>query len=169
MTLRPIPTLTLTAAALVLATGDLSRVHAEEPKPDRVEVRRCIGVIDGDTITVAEDGKPQGRRVRLRSISAPENDAPFAVHAYRMLRDQVLGKDVRLTLANRTSYKRLLAYVDYEYEPGQWGSAGAPLVRAGYAWVSAYPDSLDRYDWLLEIERDARLNGRGIWAPTPPR
>lgn len=168
----------LVAVGLLLAANPArSESHSGarvEPSPPGARLTRCIGVLDGDTIVVPWPDSPQGRRVRLRGISAPEIGQPWSYHALALLRDTVLDKQVRLVKPGEDRYGRILAYVDFrdpacEDRPDssadgcEWQDAAEPLVRAGYAGVPAFPDSRDRLVRLRELEAEARAARRGIW------
>jgi micrococcal nuclease len=52
---------------------------------------RVIGVADGDTLTVLDDGRPV--RIRLANIDAPEKAQAFGQRAKQSLSDLCYGKD----------------------------------------------------------------------------
>jgi endonuclease YncB( thermonuclease family) len=121
-----------------------------------------VTVIDGDTLTVADEGKQQ-HRVRLAGIDAPQAKQPFWLQSARSL----------ARLCHRKSAK-------VEWKAKERGllvgevtcdgvAANAEQVRRGMAWVSSRqtgPGSA-----LYEIEAYARLQKVGLWAdekPIPP-
>jgi len=116
-------------------------------------------VIDGDTIVV--EG---GYRVRYIGIDAPEIHPEleaFGMEAWQANRRLVEGKEVRLErdVSETDKYGRLLRYVwidDILVE--------AELVRQGLARAKAYPPDTEYQDYLEELEQQARVAGRGIWA-----
>ena len=116
-------------------------------------------VIDGDTIVV--EG---GYRVRYIGIDAPEiypKLEAFGMEAWQANRRLVEGKEVRLEqdISETDKYGRLLRYV--------WVDdilAEAELVRQGLARAKAYPPDTKYQDYLEELEQQARLGGRGMWA-----
>jgi len=116
-------------------------------------------VIDGDTIVV--EG---GYRVRYIGIDAPEiypKLEAFGMEAWQANRRLVEGKEVRLEqdISETDKYGRLLRYVwvdDILVE--------AELVRQGLARAKAYPPDTKYQDYLEELEQQARLAGRGMWA-----
>ena len=120
---------------------------------------RVIQVIDGDTIIV--EG---GYRVRYIGIDAPEihpEAEAFGIEAWQANRRLVEGKEVRLErdVSEKDKYGRLLRYVwvdDVLVE--------AELVRQGLARAKAYPPDTKYQDYLEQMEADAKLAGRGIWA-----
>ena len=126
------------------------------PPPDTAMVTR---VIDGDTITI--EG---GYRVRYIGIDAPEvrpRLEAYGMEAWQVNRQLVEGKTVRLErdVSETDRYGRLLRYVwvdDVLVE--------AELVRQGLARAKAYPPDTKYQDYLEELEQQARLAGRGMWA-----
>ena len=116
-------------------------------------------VIDGDTIVV--EG---GYRVRYIGIDAPEvypKLEAFGMEAWQANRQLVEDKEVRLErdISETDKYGRLLRYVwvdDILVE--------AELVRQGLARAKAYPPDTKYQDYLEELEQQARVAGRGMWA-----
>ena len=71
----------------------------------------------------------------------------------------VLVRDVSET----DRYGRLLRYV---YVGDVF--VNAELVRRGYAQVATYPPDVEFADYFVQLQREAREAGRGLWAtPTP--
>ena len=114
-----------------------------------------IKVIDGDTVIISN-----GEKVRCIGINAPETGEPFYIEAKRENKELVLGKKVKLEFdkEERDQYKRLLAYiyvgnifVNYE------------LLRKGLVFLYRDKDNKRYRDLLLEAEREARENRRGLW------
>lgn len=126
----------------------------------RVKVR---WVDDGDTIVVTG-----GERVRYLGINTPEvehkdNPAePFADEARAFNKKLVQGRWVNLELAEqqRDHYGRLLASVflaDGTFVNGE-------LVRRGYAHLLRKQRKLPYWKRLLELQRQALKEKRGIWS-----
>ncbi|MDP9418069.1 MAG: thermonuclease family protein [Actinomycetota bacterium] len=123
-------------------------------------------VVDGDTFVAQRDGRSV--RVRLIGVDAPESVTP----------DRPVecgGPEAAAAL------RRLLpptTWVSAAYEPGGrldphgrelwdvWLADGpflqAELVRAGLVEARAYPPHVRYADLLDELEREARLAGRGL-------
>jgi micrococcal nuclease len=126
---------------------------------DTVRVTR---VIDGDTIVIST-----GEHVRYIGMDTPEMNPtpePYAEAATEANRQLVEGKVVRLEkdVSETDRYGRLLRYV---WVDGTM--VNRELVQRGLAEAKAYPPDT-RYQPLLEAaEAEARLAGRGIWAPAP--
>jgi micrococcal nuclease len=120
------------------------------------------GVIDGDTIIIAD-----GQRVRYLGIDAPERgkDGPdefLAREAYEFNRRLVLHKKVRLMYGpeRRDRFDRLLAYVFLDN--GLF--VNAELVKKGLALVLYHGPWMERFDDLLQLQREAMKDSKGIWA-----
>jgi micrococcal nuclease len=137
-------------------------VHREHSAGPLSQQRFCVRVIDGDTIEL--DG---GERVRLIGVDTPETVDPrrpvqyFGKEASAFTRRMVEGKDVRIERdqESRDQYGRTLAYV---YLP-DGTFLNAEIIRQGYG--HAYVRFPYRYQrQFVDLEREARENGRGLWA-----
>ncbi len=122
-------------------------------------------VIDGDTIVVETIGT-----VRLIGVDTPESVDPrepvqyFARESTAFLRSLLDGRRVRLDYDwQRTDrYNRTLAYVYLIDET----FVNYEIVRQGYS--SAYVTYPFRYkEQFQAAEREARAEGRGLWADDP--
>ena len=143
-------------------------VEEESPSPEetgRVQAR-VVAVIDGDTIDVEIDG--QVYTVRYLGIDCPEADCDMGIIASDINRALVAGKWVELEkdISETDEYDRLLRYV---YVGGVL--VNAELIRLGYAHAVTLDPDLAHADEFLQLEQDARLDGRGMWgleaSPTP--
>lgn len=128
-------------------------------------------VIDGDTIEI--EG---GKRVRYIGIDTPETVDPrkalecFGREASEENRRLVDSKTVRLEkdISQIDRYGRLLRYVYIDDV-----MINEALVRGGFAHASTFPPDIKYQQQFLNAEREARENGRGLWAgcsinnPTP--
>jgi micrococcal nuclease len=120
-------------------------------------------IIDGDTIEVALAG--QTYRLRYIGIECPEAGQYGYEQATEANRQLVEGKTVRLEkdVSNTDQYGRLLRYV-YVGEI----FVNAELVRRGFATAWTYPPDVAYADFLVQLEREAREAGLGLWSsPTP--
>jgi len=125
-------------------------------------------VIDGDTIRLEN-----GETVRLIGIDTPETVHPskaveyYGKEATDFTRMMIEGKQVRLEfdVQKRDKYNRLLAYV--YLEDGTF--LNAELVKEGYANVSTYPPNVKYADLFAKLQKEARDNNRGLWAPEEER
>jgi endonuclease YncB( thermonuclease family) len=161
---RPVSTNTSVAllALLLLANPLLGQepvIHA-----------RCIGIHDGDTITVLVEGSQQ-LKIRLGFIDAPELGQAFGQRAKHAMTELVFGKDVELRVYGLDKYGRTLATV---FVDGK--DVCLEEVRRGYAWVyqryigQAPADILASYQ---QAEIEARAQRCGLWqqqnpVPVPP-
>jgi len=124
-----------------------------------------VKVIDGDTIEVDIDGTIY--KVRYIGIDTPElNDkraefCALAQEATRYNQQLVEGETVWLEkdISETDLYGRLLRYV---YVDGIF--VNAELVSQGLAWAKTYEPDTKYWDYLEELEMEAKQAGRGIWA-----
>jgi micrococcal nuclease len=125
-------------------------------------------VVDGDTIRVRVAGRDE--RVRLVGIDTPESVKPgtpvqcFALAA--SARTKALlpeGSKVRLVrdVEQRDQYGRLLAYV---YRESDDLFVNLALAREGFAVALTVPPNVAHADEFVAAAREARENGRGLWA-----
>jgi micrococcal nuclease len=149
---------TLFAAALACGCTDESTCG-----PPRALVQR---VIDGDTIELAG-----GERVRYTLVDAPEitngKNACFGAEARQLNRELVEGRVVDLAYGSRCQdrYERLLAYVRVDGL-----DVNAELVRSGFACVLYIPpDGEDRVAEFRALQRDAQVEGAGLWGACEAR
>ena len=142
--------------------SNLGRIPPASPGVARAaNPRVCIRVIDGDTIEL--DG---GERVRLIGVNTPESVDPrrpverFGKEASSFTRRLAEGTAVRLELDDETRdrYGRTLGYI---YLPDDT-LLNAEIIRQGYGYAyTRFP--YRRMDEFVELEREAREQGRGLW------
>jgi micrococcal nuclease len=86
----------------------------------------------------------------------------FGVEASAATEALLEGERVRLVkdVEEADGYDRLLRYVYIGDE-----LANGRLVANGYALVYTYVPNVRHTDLFVELERDARGNDRGLWAP----
>ncbi|MGQ9572176.1 MAG: thermonuclease family protein [Dehalococcoidia bacterium] len=157
----PTATPTATASPTPL-TAEPTAVFSPAAGRTLAEVAR---VIDGDTIAVVIDGVEY--RVRYIGIDTPETVHPSkAVECYgreasQRNRELVEGKTVELEkdVSETDQYGRLLRYVWVDGE-----MVNAILVEEGYAAVVTYPPDVKYQELFLELQRQAREKGRGLWS-----
>lgn len=126
-------------------------------------------VIDGDTL-VLEDG----REVRLTGIQAPKlplgrpnfETWPLAEEARDAVAGLALGKRAVLRFggARMDRHKRVLAQVFIVREEGGFDWLQKEMLERGFARVYTFSDNRTCSEELLEAERTAREERRGIWA-----
>jgi micrococcal nuclease len=117
---------------------------------------KCVGVTDGDTITVMHNG--QGERIRLHGIDAPERGQDFGRKAKSFVSDLVFKKVVTIQPMDTDRYGRTVGMV---FVDGL--NVNREIVKAGYAWVYRNYCTQRFCDEWLEVERIARQSGIGLW------
>ena len=128
---------------------------------------RVSQAVDGDTLLVAQNGRQE--TVRLIGVDTPETKDPrkpiqcFGYAAADHTRHLAEGKSVRLEAdpndSDRDKYKRLLRYV---YLP-DGTLLNAELIKDGYAFAYTV-FSFTKIDEFRQLEKDARVNNRGLWS-----
>ncbi len=153
-TTTPIP-LATTAPSVIGATA----TTPQEPSPETMTEVAVVRVIDGDTIKVDIGGMLFS--VRYIGINCPESDQPGGSEATEANRQLVEGQLVKLEkdVSDVDRYGRLLRYV-YVGEL----FVNAELVALGYAQAATYPPDVAFADLFVDLEREAREGGRGLWA-----
>lgn len=124
-------------------------------------------VVDGDTFW-ADNGTPEGVKIRLIGIDAPESRKTFKkeVGFYGKESKDYLCKmidhqNVKLVfdVDSLDQYGRTLAYV---YLPNGI-FINADLVKNGYAVIMTVPPNVKFADEFLKLQEEARDNSRGLW------
>ena len=136
-----------------------TRGEAPEATPRKSAI--AIEVVDGDTLDVELDGG-EIERVRIIGVNAPEAGECYATEATEELRGLVEGEAVGLVKdrSDRDPYGRLLRYVELDGD-----DVGAALVREGFSVVRVSAPDDAREATLNRLEREARLDERGLWQP----
>lgn len=127
------------------------------------ETGRVGAILSGDTIDLED-----GLRVRLAGIQAPApaRDSrpawPLAVDAASETGALCLGRSVTLHYGDdrRDRWQRALAHV--LLDDGTW--VQGHLLQRGFARVYTWPRTSTGARRMLDLERTARANRRGIWA-----
>lgn len=117
---------------------------------------KCVGVADGDTISVMHDGREE--KIRLFGIDCPEGGQAYGSKAKECTSALVFGKTVGVEVKDRDQYGRTVAVV---YGP-DGNSVNYAIVAAGFAWWYRHYAPGDRTFERLEAE--AKANKRGLWA-----
>jgi micrococcal nuclease len=123
-------------------------------------------VFDGDTVLLAS-----GEKVRYLGIDAPEVEHGrepgdcFGNEARNANADLVLHKRVILGYDGETvdSYGRLLAFVSLP----DGRCVNAELIKSGHACVFRSSEPHARSKELMNLQRDAIRNRRGLWGGCP--
>ena len=119
---------------------------------------RCVGVIGGDTITVARDGKTYD--IRLYGVDCPRRDEDFFLEATRNTHSLVHEKIVVVEPVTTDEEGRTVALVTVD---------GMPLtnriIESGLGTVSREYCRAQHLclDWR-RLEAEAMRDGRGIWS-----
>ena len=122
-----------------------------------------IGISDGDTIKVLQDGV--SKRIRLWGIDCREMKQAFGTRAKQFTGDLAFGKTVTLRVHDVDRYGRQVAEIILP----DGRNLNQEIVRAGFAW---WYRQYARDDKELErLESEAKAAKRGLWAdkdPMPP-
>lgn len=111
---------------------------------------------------------------RLTGIKAPEKDEPLGPEVYEFTKAEIEGKAVKVftwttdnTAAGIVYDDRGRAFVQIFYGKDRAVSFNETLLKKGYARVDpkVLPDDLRHY---LDLEKEAREKGLGIWKPREP-
>ena len=141
---------------LALLLAFTACVHAQKAECFSGKV---VSVTDGDTIKVLRDGKEV--RVRLTGVDCPEKAQPFGEYAKEFAEKLALKKAVKVTVEGTDRYGRTLGEVTLP----DGRILNRELLKAGFAWwYERYAPCNMGYE---QLEREARLAGRGLW-PMPP-
>ena len=144
---RIVPMVTSTALVAILAMA--IPAFAWEGK--------CVGVADGDTITVLHNGT--GERIRLYGIDTPEKRQDFGTRAKQFTSSLVFGKVVRIEPYDTDRYGRTVAMV---YAGDR--CVNEELIRSGLAWVYTQYCKAGFCDGWKQLEESARASNLGLWA-----
>jgi micrococcal nuclease len=119
---------------------------------------KCVGVTDGDTISVMRNGRAV--KVRLEGIDCPEPGQDFSNAAKKYTSALVYGKTVEVLVTGTDKYDRILAVVHADGT-----NVNLALVQAGLAWhYTKYSSDTT----LAAAETAARTAEIGLWSlPTP--
>ena len=133
--------------------------NAENPAPASAAGDKVVGVKDGDTIELLQNGKTM--TVRLFGVDTPEKTQAYGQRARQFTSDLAFGKNVRLIVNNTDRYGRTVGTIILP----DGRSLNEELVRNGYAWhYKAYSNDLK----LANLESDARRYKRGLWQDANP-
>lgn len=131
---------------------------------------QVIRVVDGDTIIVALNQKPE--TIRFIGINTPETVAPnrpvqcYGPEASARTKELLTNKIVRLerdlSQDDRDQYKRLLRYVFLEEE-----NINRLLVQEGYAKEYTYKIPYQYQKEFRAEQKTAKKNKRGLWGTCP--
>ena len=154
--------------ALVVALLSLAAAAADKTIaiPDGETVTgRCVGVHDGDSITLlldTPDGKRQAK-IRLDGIDAPELGQPFSRVSRAGLAEMVFERDCAVESRGADKYGRTIGRVSVD-----GADVNAAMLDSGLAWHFKKYDSRPEMAAREDAARQARI---GLWEgrdPIPP-
>jgi endonuclease YncB( thermonuclease family) len=119
----------------------------------------CVGVSDGDTISVIKDGREI--KIKIDGVDCPEMGQDFGKIAKQFTSDLVFGKIVEVNIKGLDKYGTTIAYIVYEKK-----DVGFELIKAGLAWNYKQYSSDDPIYALAEQE--AKYDKIGIWSMPNP-
>lgn len=125
------------------------------------EVYEAVEVLDGDTIKL-----PNGQKVRLCGIDAPEKEQPLGPESTANLQRLVdaAGGAVMVQENARDRYGRIVGEV-FTQQGGQEQHLNAEQLMGGMAYV--YPQYIagcDNGDVMKDTEKMAQEGRKGVWA-----
>lgn len=150
---------------------------------------KVVNIVDGDTIDIKIDGVQERARVIL--VNSPESKGkyekkpqPYAIEAYEFSKAILQDRDIwfETDAEERDSFGRLLVYIwldnvmfneEFQTEDGKTYilsekigliTLNELLLREGLAHVAIYPPNEKYVDAFQETEKQAKKEGRGIWA-----
>jgi endonuclease YncB( thermonuclease family) len=147
--------------AVAAAFTACSAAAAEKPvviPEGQTVVGRCVGVHDGDSITVLLD-TPSGKRqskIRLDAIDAPELGQPFSNRSKQTLADMVFDKECTVESLGADKYGRTVGRVTVSGK-----DVNAAMLESGMAWHFAKYD--DRQS-MADRHEAAKKAGVGLWS-----
>jgi micrococcal nuclease len=118
----------------------------------------CIGISDGDTILVMNDGKET--KLKIDGIECPELGQDFGKKAKQFTSDLVLGKILEVNIKGLDKSGTIVALVFVEND-----DIGFELLKAGLAWHFKQYSSDPIY---ASAEQEAKFDKIGIWSMPNP-
>lgn len=125
---------------------------------------KCVGVSDGDTITVMHAGK--GEKIRLHGVDCPEKNQSYGQKAKLFTSVMVFGKQVEVEPVVTDKYGRTVGKVTLDGK-----ILNEELVKAGYAWVYNEYCNQSFCDIWRQYQEQAKSRRIGLWddiIPIPP-
>ncbi len=126
---------------------------------------RCVGIHDGDSITVLLD-TPDGKRqvkIGLNGIDAPELGQPFARVSRAALAEMVFEQECEVQSRGADKYGRTIGRISVD-----GADVNAAMLDSGLAWHFKRHDSRPEMAAREDAARQARI---GLWDdrdPIPP-
>jgi endonuclease YncB( thermonuclease family) len=125
-------------------------------------------VLSGDLVQIGDTFV-----ARLTGIMAPPRDETLGYKIYDFTKRELEGKTVKIftwttdnTAAGIVRDENGCPFVEIEYWKGEYLSFNEVLLKKGYARADQkyLPESLKHY---LDLEKEAREKGLGIWEKEP--
>jgi micrococcal nuclease len=156
--------LCLALAVIVSAAAQAADKTISVPAGETV-VGRCVGVHDGDSMTIlidTPDGKRQAK-IRLDGIDAPELGQPFSRVSRDGLAKMVFERECAVESRGPDKYGRTVGRVSVD-----GADVNAAMLDSGLAWHYKKYDSLPE---MAAREQAAKRANAGLWDdrnPIPP-
>tara|TARA_B100000767_G_scaffold268897_1_gene289911 strand:+ start:903 stop:1409 length:507 start_codon:yes stop_codon:yes gene_type:complete len=154
---------------VIALTGILSLFYFNNAYSETSEFYGIVSkVSDGDTIHVLHENKTT--KIRLSHIDAPERKQTHGRKSQKFLENMILNKSVTVECKMKNGkwyrgfYGRPICNI-YLYETNSPTYINAKMIKSGNAWV--YKSERNN-PYLINLEKDAKDNKRGLWAiPSP--
>lgn len=137
-------------AAVALLFGAVAYCYAQSDD----YLATCVRVIDGDTLTVADENQNL-HRLRIVGMDAPELAQPYGRAAKAALSELVLHKEVHVVPAGVDKYNRELAVLRYDTSFGQLDVAETMISNGhAFSWGGAH----------YKAQEYATAHRLGVWS-----
>ena len=137
-------------AAVALLFGAVAYCYAQSDN----YLATCVRVIDGDTLTVADENQNL-HRVRIVGMDAPELAQPYGRTAKSALAELILHKEIQVLPEGVDKYGRELAQLRYDTSFGQLDVAETMISNGhAFSWGGAH----------YKAQEYAAENRLGIWS-----
>jgi len=166
----PMKTTTRITALLFLLPLMMILTH-----PAHAAIRNVAGIVtkvsDGDTIQITTPEQTK-LKVRLYGIDAPETSKinrqsgqfhqpgqPYGEEAQKVLKDKIMGKQVKLEILDIDKYRRMVGMVWLNDR-----NINLEMIREGYAEAFIEYLKPPYKSEFLKAEQEARAGGKNIWS-----
>lgn len=133
---------------------------------------QCVGILDGDTISVMRDGKAV--KVRLYGIDSPERKQDFGQKARDFIGEHAFRKNVTVIPVDMDRYGRIVAQITIDQDEAEYTeiahvevngvNLSRALVTSGFAWVYDQYCSTPECDEWRALQNRAKQEKRGLWS-----
>jgi micrococcal nuclease len=151
--------------AVVLAAGAKPAAKTILIPEGEAATGRCVGVHDGDSMTVLVE-TPEGPRqakIRLDGIDAPELGQAYSTKSKQTLSALIFDKSCEVESRGGDKYGRTIGRVAVDGK-----DVNAAMLEVGMAW---HYDKYDDRKSMADRHEAAKTAGLGLWAdprPIPP-